>query len=195
MNWIWVPAELTVAYGISSPSETVALLFSTVTISGRASVRVLPSLFSASSARLRFRRLPTMPNAMPAVPAETTPGRIEPIGRFTRLPPFGRPVVALTGRIWPVAPPMFRFGFGSLPPRSLAPMPPVVSVLPTELVKPRPTSTPWLLVATPPPPHWMPSAKRSFRARISMRASIFTCGSGMSSFSRISVLIRSRSAA
>src|SRR5438105_3281813 len=131
----------------------------------------------------------------PAVPADTTPGRIEPIGRFTRLPPFGRPVVALTGRIWPVPPPMVRFGFGSLPPRSLAPMPPVVSVLPTELVKPRPTSTPWLLFATPPPPHWMPSAKRSFRARISMRASIFTCGSGMSSFSRISVLIRSRSAA
>src|SRR5215813_12863696 len=42
LNWICVPAELTVAYGISSPSEIVALEFSTVTISGRASVRVLP---------------------------------------------------------------------------------------------------------------------------------------------------------
>ncbi len=47
LNWIWVPAELTVAYGSSSPSEIAALLFSIVTISGRARVRVLPRVARA----------------------------------------------------------------------------------------------------------------------------------------------------
>jgi len=65
LNWICVPAELTVAYGISSPSEIEAVPFSTVTTSGRASVRVLLSSRSASSARLMLYRLLVKPNAIP----------------------------------------------------------------------------------------------------------------------------------
>src|SRR5207249_11676079 len=92
LNWICVPAELTVAYGISSPSEIEAVPFSTVTTSGRASVRVLLSRRSASSARLTLYRLPVMPNAMPpAPPPETAPPPSAPLmGRLTRLPPSGR---------------------------------------------------------------------------------------------------------
>src|SRR4030095_9499443 len=82
LNWICVPAELTVAYGISSPSEMVAVPFSTVTTSGRASVRVLLSRRSASSARLTLYRLLVKPNAIPPAPAGTAPPpSTAPIGR------------------------------------------------------------------------------------------------------------------
>src|SRR5205807_10512419 len=100
LHWICVPAELTVAYGISSPSEIEAVPFSTVTTSGRASVRVLLSRRSASSARLTLYRLLVKPNAIPPAPAGTTPPpSTEPIGRLTRFPPSGRPVAPLTGSV------------------------------------------------------------------------------------------------
>src|SRR5207245_2363416 len=99
LNWICVPAELTVAYGISSPREIEAVPFSTVTTSGRASVRVLLSRRSASSARLMLYRLLVKPNAIPPAPPPVTapPPSAAPMGRLTRFPPRGRPVVPLTG--------------------------------------------------------------------------------------------------
>jgi len=99
LNWIWVPAELTVAYGISSPSDTAALLFSTVTISGRASVRVLPWAASAWRARLMLKRFETRPKEMPpaGTPAFDAFGS-PPKGRLTTLPPRGSPVVAEMGK-------------------------------------------------------------------------------------------------
>src|SRR4030095_10414618 len=87
-------------YGISSPREIVATPFSTVTISGRASVRVLLGTRGASSARLTLYRLPVMPNAIPPAPPLATAGappRAEMTGRLTTFPPSGRPVNALIG--------------------------------------------------------------------------------------------------
>ena len=192
LNWICVPAELTVAYGISSPSEIEAVPFSTVTTSGRASVRVLLSRRSASSARLMLYRLLVKPNAIPPAPAGTTPPpSTAAIGRLTRFPPSGRPVVPLTGSVF--GKPEAAFGG----PNTLAIGTPPCNprLLALSLVNPRPTRMEfWLAWTAPPPPHCTPMAKRSSRSRISMRASIFTCGRGTSSFSRISVLMRSRSA-
>src|SRR2546428_343992 len=66
LNWTCVPAELTVAYGISLPSEIVALAFSSVTTSGFASDVVLLSASSASRTRLTLNFPPTIPKAMAA---------------------------------------------------------------------------------------------------------------------------------
>ena len=60
--------------------------------------------------------------------------------------------------------------------------------------KPWPTSVVLPVLPAVAPPHWTPMASSAVRSRISIRASILTCGSGMSSCSRISFLIRSRSA-
>src|SRR5207244_4410393 len=136
LNWICVPAELTVAYGISSPSEIEAVPFSTVTTSGRASVRVLLSRRSASSARLTLYRLLVKPNAIPPAPAGTTPPpSTAPIGRLTRFPPIGKPVVPLTGRV--LGKPVAAFGG----PNTLATgTPPCTQrLLAVSLVNPRPT--------------------------------------------------------
>src|SRR5437773_2878237 len=98
LNWTWVPAELTVAYGISLPSEIAALEFSTVTTSGLASDVVLFSDSSASRTRLTLNFPPTIPKAMPAGVPPRAPGDT---GKLTMLPPTGRPVSALTGRKLP----------------------------------------------------------------------------------------------
>ena len=67
--------------------------------------------------------------------------------------------------------------------------------LPGALWKPWPMSVVVLLVlAAPAPPHWTPMPSKALLSRISIRASILTCGSGMSNFSLISFLMRSRSA-
>src|SRR5438874_1276205 len=83
LNWICVPAELTVAYGISLPSTMDALAFSTVTISGLDSERVFVWFSSACSARFKLKFVPMMPNERP--PA----GRFEG-SRLTMLPPRDR---------------------------------------------------------------------------------------------------------
>ena len=93
LNWICVPAELTVAYGISLPSTMDALAFSTVTISGLDSERVFVWFSSACSARFKLKFVPMMPNERP--PA----GRFEG-SRLTMLPPSGSPVRPLTGNSW-----------------------------------------------------------------------------------------------
>ena len=78
-----------------------ALEFSTVTISGRAIVRVLPWVASAWSARLMLKLLVTSPKEMPPAgePALLEPGRAAK-GRLTTLPPSGRPVAAEIGKSW-----------------------------------------------------------------------------------------------
>src|SRR5438128_2625940 len=94
LNWTCVPAELTVAYGLSAPREIVALAFSVVTTSGFESDVVLFSASRASRTRLMLSLRLMSPKAMLAGVAKV-PGRI---GKLTMLPPSGRPVVPLTGR-------------------------------------------------------------------------------------------------
>ena len=106
LNWTWVPAELTVEYGSSLPSEIVALAFSSVTTSGFASDVVLFSTSSASRTRLIFSFRAMSPKAMPAgvMPANEPVGET---GKLTMFPPVGSPLAALTGRKLPSV----RFGF------------------------------------------------------------------------------------
>ncbi len=59
---------------------------------------------------------------------------------------------------------------------------------------PWPTTAGFPTFVTPPPPHWIPIDSSAVRSRISIRASIFTCGRGTSKYSRTSFLIRSMSA-
>ena len=67
--------------------------------------------------------------------------------------------------------------------------------LPGAVWKPWPMSVVVLLtLPAPAPPHWTPMPSKALLSRISIRASILTWGSGMSNFSRISFLMRSRSA-
>src|SRR5262245_54394519 len=75
----------------------VARWFSTVTISGRATVRVLPRVARAWRARLTLKLVPTIPNARPAVGSTLAAFGSAEIGRLTRLPPNGRPVSGTTG--------------------------------------------------------------------------------------------------
>src|SRR2546425_12610006 len=96
----------------------MALLFSTVTTSGRASVCVLRWEDSAWSARLMLNRRPTIPNASPVVGAPVALGRAA-IGRFTRLPPSGRPLVALIGSRFVSV--KFGFGGGPIPTGAIPP--------------------------------------------------------------------------
>src|SRR3989442_3509864 len=110
LNWTWVPAELTVEYGISLPSEIIALAFSSVTTSGFASDVVLFSTSSASRTRLIFSFRAMSPKAMPAgvVPAHEAGGES---GEVTLFPPPGRPPAAPPrrevpkGRVGVLAPP------------------------------------------------------------------------------------------
>src|SRR2546427_394820 len=109
LNWTCVPAELTVAYGISLPSEIVALAFSSVTTSGFASDVVLLSASSASRTRLTLNFPPTIPKAMAAGlrPANEPLGRT---GKSTMFPPVGNPVAPLTGRKLPSVNPGLTLG-------------------------------------------------------------------------------------
>src|SRR5437899_12763921 len=54
LNWTCVPAELTVAYGISAPSEIVALAFFVVTTSGFESYVVLFSALRSTGTWLKL---------------------------------------------------------------------------------------------------------------------------------------------
>src|SRR5437899_11125303 len=93
LNWTCVPAELTVAYGISAPSEIVALAFSGVTTSGFESDVVLFSASRASRTRVMLRLRLMSPRAMLAgVPK--VPGWF---GNLGLLLPSGRTGRALTG--------------------------------------------------------------------------------------------------
>src|SRR5574337_181217 len=71
-------------------------LFSTVTISGRASDLAFDNRSSACRAKLRLKRVPMIPKLMPPAGGNELAPPVN--GRFTRFPPVGSPVAAATGR-------------------------------------------------------------------------------------------------
>jgi len=122
-------------------------------------------------------------------------GRVE-TGRLMRFPPVGRPVVALTGssevRVSPGFELLSATGIEIPIPLAgvvIAPPPPAT----IGVAAPWPTS--WMSPEFPAhaPPHETPRFSRANRSSDSSRASILTWGRAMSSVSRMSFLIRSRS--
>src|SRR5262249_25782325 len=168
------------------PREIEAKWFTTVTTSGLAIVCVFPISLNAWSARLMLKLLPTRPKANPAVGIALAALARAPIGKFTTLAPVGRPVVGEIGSKLFATP----IRLGLVGEKLDGGMPPPVFGCP----KPCPTKVALPVFAAPPPPHWTPIASSALLSRISIRASILTCGKGTSRESRMSAFKRSRSA-